>query len=41
MSNSFFSRVISNDAARRGVAGAIAGVLVAIVSESLFGSDDS
>lgn len=36
--DSFFSRVIANDALRRGVAGAIAGVLVAAVSEALWPS---
>ncbi len=30
---SFFSRVFSNDAARKGLAGAVAGVLVACVME--------
>lgn len=32
----FFARVLGNDAARKGVAGAIAGLLVAVVSEALF-----
>ncbi len=30
---SFFSRVFSNDAARKGIAGAVAGLLVAAVME--------
>lgn len=36
--SNFFNRVISNDAARRGLAGAVAGLLVAIVSEAVWGS---
>jgi hypothetical protein len=32
-SPSFFSRVVSNDSARRGVAGAVAGFLIAAVLE--------
>jgi hypothetical protein len=35
-SPSFFSRVFSNDAAKKGVAGAIAGMLVAVVTEVLW-----
>lgn len=35
---SFFNRVIANDAARRSVASAVAGILVAIVSEAVWGS---
>jgi hypothetical protein len=35
-SSSFFSRVFSNDAAKKGVAGAIAGMLVAVVTEVLW-----
>jgi|HubBroStandDraft_6_1064221.scaffolds.fasta_scaffold125734_1 hypothetical protein len=38
-SPSFFSRVFSNDAAKKGIAGAIAGMLVAAVSEALWGSN--
>jgi hypothetical protein len=35
-STSLFSRVFSNDAAKKGVAGAIAGMLVAVVTEVLW-----
>lgn len=35
---SFFSRVVANEALRKGIAGAIAGVLVAAVSEALWPS---
>jgi hypothetical protein len=35
-SPNFFSRVFSNDAAKKGVAGAIAGMLVAVVTEVLW-----
>ena len=35
----FFSRVLSNDALRKGLAGAIAGALVAVVTESLWPSE--
>ena len=35
-SPSFFSRLFTNDAARKGVAGAVAGILVAVVSEVLW-----
>jgi len=35
-SPSFFSRVFSNEAAKKGVAGAIAGMLVAVVTEVLW-----
>jgi hypothetical protein len=35
-SDSFFSRVLGNDALKKGVAGAIAGALVATVSELLW-----
>ena len=38
-SPSFFSRLISNDAARKGLAGAVAGVLVAAISEVLWPSE--
>ena len=37
-SPSFVSRIFSNDAARKGVAGAVAGLLVAVVSEALWPS---
>jgi len=33
---SFFTRVLGNDTLRKGVAGALAGVLVAVVSETLW-----
>ncbi len=33
---SFFSRVFGNDAARKGFAGAVAGLLVAVVSEAIW-----
>ncbi len=36
---SFFNRVFSNDAARKGLAGAIAGVLVAVVTEVVWPSE--
>ena len=36
---SFFSRVLSNDALKKGLAGAIAGALVAVVTESLWPSE--
>jgi hypothetical protein len=39
-SSSFFNRVFSNDAAKRGIAGAIAGMLVAIVTEVVWGCGD-
>jgi hypothetical protein len=35
-SPNFFSRVFSNDAAKKGLAGAIAGMLVAVVTEVLW-----
>jgi hypothetical protein len=35
-SPNFFSRIIQNDAARKGFAGAVAGLLVAVVSEVLW-----
>jgi hypothetical protein len=35
---SFFSRVISNDSLRKGLAAAIAGVIVSVVSETLWPS---
>lgn len=35
-SQSFFSRLISNDAARKGLAAALAGVIVAAISETLW-----
>jgi hypothetical protein len=34
--SNFFSRIFQNDAARKGVAGAVAGILVAVVSEVLW-----
>jgi len=34
--SAFFSRVFTNDAARRGLAGAVAGILIAIVSEAVW-----
>ena len=37
-SPSFFSRVVGNDAARKGVAGAVVGLLVAVVSEAIWPS---
>lgn len=37
--SSFFSRVISNDAARKGLAAAVAGVIVAAISETLWPSE--
>lgn len=37
-SPSFLSRIIANDAARKGVAGAVAGLLVAAISEILWPS---
>ncbi len=36
---SFFSRVFANDALKKGLAGAIAGALVAVVTESLWPSE--
>ena len=35
---SWFSRVFSNDAARKGLAGAVAGMLVAAIAETLWPS---
>jgi hypothetical protein len=35
---SFFSRVFANDALKKGLAGAIAGALVAVVTETLWPS---
>jgi hypothetical protein len=35
---SFFGRVLTNDALKRGVAGALASALVAVVSEALWPS---
>jgi hypothetical protein len=37
-SPSFISRIISNDTARKGLAGAVAGILVAVVTEVLWPS---
>ena len=36
---SFFGRVVSNDSFKKGVAGAFAGALVAVVGELLFPSN--
>ena len=36
---SFMNRVLSNETARKGLAGAIAGVLVAVVSEVIWPSE--
>lgn len=36
---SFFSRVFENDALKKGVAAAAAGVLIAVVSEAIWPSD--
>lgn len=35
----FWDRVLSSDAARKGIAGAVAGVLVAVVSEVIWPSE--
>jgi len=35
----FLDRLLANDAARKGIAGAVAGVLVAVVSEVIWPSD--
>lgn len=35
----FVTRVVANDAFRKGIAGALAGALVALVSESLWPKD--
>ena len=37
---SFVSRIFANDAARKGLAGAIAGILVAVVSEVVWPSNE-
>jgi len=37
-SPSFFSRVLQSDSARRGVAGAVAGILIAVVTEAVWGT---
>lgn len=37
-SPSFFDRIIANDAAKKGLAGAVAGLLVAVVTEALWPS---
>ena len=37
---SFMSRIFANDAARKGLAGAIAGILVAVVSEVVWPSNE-
>jgi hypothetical protein len=36
-SSSLLARVIANDAAKRGLAGAVAGLLVALVTEVVWG----
>ena len=38
-SPSFFSRILSNDAFRKSLAGVIAGTLVAVVTETLWPSN--
>ena len=38
-SPSFLTRLISNDAARKGLAAAVAGVIVAAISETLWPSE--
>ncbi len=35
---SFFSRVLANDSFRKGIAAAVAGTLVSVVVEALWGS---
>jgi len=35
---SFFTRIINNDAAKKGLATAIAGILIAVVTEALWPS---
>ena len=37
--NSFLSRVVENDALKKGISAAAAGVLIAIVSEAIWPSD--
>lgn len=36
----FWNRVLSSDAARKGIAGAVAGVLVAVVTEVIWPNDE-
>lgn len=38
---SLFDRVMSSDAARRGISGAVAGILVGLVSELIWPSDQA
>jgi len=40
-SPSLFDRVMASEAARRGISGAVAGVLVGLVSELIWPSDDA
>ncbi len=39
-SPSFFSRIISNDAARKGFAAVVAGLIVATISETLWPTNE-
>ena len=39
MPSSFISRVLANDALKKGVAGAVAGILVSVAIEALFPSE--
>jgi hypothetical protein len=36
--SSFFNRIIANDSAKKGVAAALAGVLIAVVQEAIWPS---
>ena len=36
--NTFFSRVIGNDALKKGLAGAAAGLLIAVITEAIWPS---
>ncbi len=38
---SLFDRVLASDAARRGISGAVAGILVGLVSELIWPSDQA
>ena len=40
-SPSLFDRVLASDAARRGISGAVAGILVGLVSELIWPSDQA
>jgi len=40
-SPSLFDRVLASDAARRGISGAVAGILVGLVSEIIWPSDEA